>query len=136
MTGDPPPPQCFRLHEVSARPAGATSLAREIQQAADGADDVDSSVDREPDFSELLQSGKRNSRCARTIKRDIDFMRDRLELPVEFDSKRNGYYFTRPVPQLPQLPIVIRLICPHFAHTRTSLRNGEAAQQPVFKGIF
>ncbi len=41
----------------------------------------------------------------RTLKRDIDFMKTRLDLPIEFDVQRNGYYFTKPVPQFPQLPM-------------------------------
>lgn len=30
----------------------------------------------------------------RTALRDIEFMRDRMRLPVEFDAKRNGYHFS------------------------------------------
>jgi len=41
----------------------------------------------------------------RTIKRDVDFMRSRLDMPIEFDVRRNGYYFTKPVPHFPQMPI-------------------------------
>lgn len=31
----------------------------------------------------------------RTIQRDIDFMRDRLDAPLVFDAKRNGYTYQR-----------------------------------------
>ena len=41
----------------------------------------------------------------RTIKRDIDFMKCRLKLPVEYDARRYGYYYTRPVDQFPGLPM-------------------------------
>src|SRR5512138_3183463 len=41
----------------------------------------------------------------RTLKRDIDFMKKRLNLPIEFDVQQNGYYFTKPVPQFPQMPM-------------------------------
>ncbi|HOX60140.1 MAG TPA: WYL domain-containing protein [Verrucomicrobiota bacterium] len=41
----------------------------------------------------------------RTIKRNIDFMKTRLKLPMEFDVKKNGFYFTRSVPQFPQMPM-------------------------------
>ncbi len=41
----------------------------------------------------------------RTRKRDIDFMKTRLDLPIEFDVQRNGYYFTKPVPHFPQMPM-------------------------------
>lgn len=41
----------------------------------------------------------------RTLKRDIDFMKTRLDMPIEFDVRRNGYYFTEPVPNFPQMPM-------------------------------
>lgn len=41
----------------------------------------------------------------KTIHRDLDFMRDRLELPVAFDARRNGYYYTEEVRALPTLQI-------------------------------
>lgn len=41
----------------------------------------------------------------RTIKRDIDFMKYRLNLPLEYDSRRYGYYYTEPVENFPSLPI-------------------------------
>jgi predicted DNA-binding transcriptional regulator YafY len=40
----------------------------------------------------------------RTVMRDMDFMKCRLELPIEFDTHRNGYYYSRPVEQFPQMP--------------------------------
>jgi predicted DNA-binding transcriptional regulator YafY len=33
-----------------------------------------------------------------TTLRDIAAMRDSMDLPIEYDYKRNGYYYTRPVP--------------------------------------
>lgn len=41
----------------------------------------------------------------RTLKRNIDFMKTRMRLPIAFDLKRNGYYYTRPVPEFPKVPI-------------------------------
>jgi proteasome accessory factor B len=37
----------------------------------------------------------------RTIMRDLEFMRDRWELPIEFDTRRNTFAYTRPVTNLP-----------------------------------
>jgi len=39
--------------------------------------------------------------CTRTILRDIEFMRDQLLLPIEYDPQRRGYYYTRPVENFP-----------------------------------
>jgi proteasome accessory factor B len=41
----------------------------------------------------------------RTLKRDIEFMRNRLKMPIEFDVPKNGYYFTRSVPHFPTVPL-------------------------------
>jgi len=39
----------------------------------------------------------------KTILRDVAFMRDELDLPLEYDEKRHGYHYTRPVNQFPLL---------------------------------
>ena len=41
----------------------------------------------------------------KTIHRDIEFMRDRLNLPVEFNASRNGYYYTGEVSSFPTMQI-------------------------------
>lgn len=43
--------------------------------------------------------------CVKTVHRDIDFMRDRLGLPVEYDAVRNGYRYTEEVGSFPSLQI-------------------------------
>ena len=63
---------------------------------------------------ELLQKG-RYPNCTylaeefevstRTAKRDVDFMKCRLNLPIEYDVRRNGYYYTMPVEHLPAISI-------------------------------
>jgi proteasome accessory factor B len=37
----------------------------------------------------------------RSIKRDIEFMRDRLHAPIEYDRKRGGYYYSEPTWTMP-----------------------------------
>ncbi|MBX3733321.1 MAG: WYL domain-containing protein [Verrucomicrobiae bacterium] len=41
----------------------------------------------------------------KTIQRDLEFMRDRLNLPLEFDPVRNGYRYTEEVKSFPTLQI-------------------------------
>lgn len=41
----------------------------------------------------------------KTINRDLEFMRDRLELPLEYDGARFGYHYTQPVSSFPTLQI-------------------------------
>ena len=39
----------------------------------------------------------------KTIQRDLEFMRDRLNLPVEFERVRNGYYYGSQVSAFPSM---------------------------------
>jgi predicted DNA-binding transcriptional regulator YafY len=43
--------------------------------------------------------------CSRTVQRDIEFLRDRMDAPVEFDRRRNGYYYTEPTFSLPAMTL-------------------------------
>ena len=42
---------------------------------------------------------------SKSIQRDLEFMRDRLELPLEFHRARNGYHYTEEVSGFPTLQI-------------------------------
>src|SRR5882724_7922154 len=57
------------------------------------------------EYPNCTKIAKEFEMSVRTIKRDIDFMKNRLNLPIEFDVKRNGYFFTKSVPQFPQMPM-------------------------------
>ncbi len=41
----------------------------------------------------------------KTVQRDLDYMRDELEAPIEFDRLENGYFYARPDYVLPFLPV-------------------------------
>src|SRR5437867_1252058 len=41
----------------------------------------------------------------RTLKRDIEFMKDSLKMPIEFDVPKNGYCFKTPQPHFPRVPL-------------------------------
>lgn len=41
----------------------------------------------------------------KSIQRDLDFMRDRLQLPIEYDGTRHGYYYTQEVSSFPTVQI-------------------------------
>jgi proteasome accessory factor B len=43
--------------------------------------------------------------ATKTIHRDIEFMRDRLNLPIEYDASRNGYFYTGEVSAFPTMQI-------------------------------
>ena len=41
----------------------------------------------------------------KTVQRDIDFMRDQLQLPIEYDSVRRGFLYTKEVKNLPSVAL-------------------------------
>src|SRR5688500_4969042 len=41
----------------------------------------------------------------KTIQRDIEFMRDMMNLPIAYDPHRYGYYFDQPVGNFPLLKL-------------------------------
>lgn len=42
---------------------------------------------------------------AKTVMRDLDFMRDRLGLPLEYDAVKHGYFYTAPVRDFPTMKV-------------------------------
>jgi predicted DNA-binding transcriptional regulator YafY len=42
---------------------------------------------------------------SKSIHRDIEFMRDRLDLPLDYDIARRGYYYTQTVSSFPTLQV-------------------------------
>lgn len=43
--------------------------------------------------------------ATKTIQRDLDFMRDQLNLPIEYDPHRHGYHYTEPVNAFPSVQV-------------------------------
>jgi proteasome accessory factor B len=43
--------------------------------------------------------------ATKTVQRDIDFMRDRMNLPIEFDFRRNGFHYTAKVENFPTVQV-------------------------------
>ena len=64
---------------------------------------------------ERLRAGDRLTNCRelarelevsyKTVQRDIDFMRDQLELPIDYDAVSRGFFYSRPVVQFPSVQI-------------------------------
>ena len=73
----PPLERMMRIHEAihSGRHPNATTLAAEMEVST------------------------------KTIHRDVEFMRDRLELPLEYDALKHGYRYTEEVGSFPTLQI-------------------------------
>ena len=104
----PPLERMLRIHQ--ALQAGdlpnASTLAREIQVAA------------------------------KTIHRDIEFMRDRLDLPIEFDAAKNGYRYTSEVSAFPTMQITEgELFALVVAEKALQQYRGTSFEKPLLSAI-
>jgi predicted DNA-binding transcriptional regulator YafY len=92
-----------------------------------------------------LQSGKfpNASTLARelevstkSIHRDLEFMRDRLNLPIEFDSTRNGYSYTGEVSAFPTMQITEgELFALVVAEKALQQYRGTSFEKPLLSAI-
>ncbi len=72
----------------------------------------------------------------KTIQRDIDFMRDEFCMPIEFDSRRNGYVYTEPVQAFPPVQIgVEELMALFVARKVMSPIAGTAVEHALREGF-
>lgn len=74
--------------------------------------------------------------ATKTIHRDIEFMRDRLNLPVEFDASRNGYFYTGEVSAFPTMQItegeIVALV---VAEKALQQYRGTSFEKPLLSAI-
>lgn len=68
----------------------------------------------------------------RTVKRDVEFMADRLNLPIAYDARRYGFFYTRPVDRFPALPITeAEVFAMLIAHKAIAQYQGTPFQKPL-----
>lgn len=60
---------------------------------------------RAGDMPNLPKLAKEIEVSRKTIFRDIEFMKDFMDLPIDFDPHRHGYYFSKPVSNFPLLKL-------------------------------
>lgn len=104
----PPLERMLRIHQAvsSGQFPNASTLAREIEVAT------------------------------KTIHRDIEFMRDRLNLPIEFDSRRNGYGYTEEVSAFPTMQITEgELFALVVAEKALQQYRGTSFEKPLLSAI-
>ena len=72
----------------------------------------------------------------KTIHRDLEFMRDRLNLPLEFDKTRNGYFYTSEVNSFPTMQItegeIVALV---VAEKALQQYRGTSFEKPLLSAI-
>jgi predicted DNA-binding transcriptional regulator YafY len=104
----PPLERMLRIHQAiqSGKFPNATALAAEIEVAT------------------------------KTIYRDIEFLRDRLGLPVEFDARRNGYFYSSEVGAFPTLQITEgELFALVVAEKALQQYRGTSFEKPLLSAI-
>jgi predicted DNA-binding transcriptional regulator YafY len=68
----------------------------------------------------------------KTIQRDIDYMRYQMSVPIEFDYARGGYYFTKPMTELPLFQLTeAELVSVFVAQKALEAYKGTAFEQPL-----
>ena len=104
----PPLERMLRIHQAlqSGEFPNASTLAREIEVAT------------------------------KTIHRDIEFMRDRLNLPIEFNPARNGYFYNGEVSAFPTLQITEgELFALIVAEKALQQYRGTSFEKPLLSAI-
>jgi predicted DNA-binding transcriptional regulator YafY len=72
----------------------------------------------------------------KTIHRDIEFMRDRMNLPVEFDFSRNGFHYTAEVGAFPAMQITEgELFALVVAEKALQQYRGTSFEKPLLSAI-
>ncbi len=68
----------------------------------------------------------------RTVKRDVEFMKLRLKLPMEYDEKKYGFYYTQPVDHFPTVAVTeAELFSLLVAHKAIAQYHGTPFQAPL-----
>lgn len=74
--------------------------------------------------------------AAKTIHRDMEFMRDRLGLPIEYDGHRNGYFYTEEVNAFPTMQITEgELFALVVAEKALQQYRGTSFEKPLLSAI-
>jgi proteasome accessory factor B len=72
----------------------------------------------------------------KSIHRDLEFMRDRLELPLEFDRNRRGYFYTEQVNAFPTVQITEgELFALLVAEKALQQYRGTSFERPLLSAI-
>jgi predicted DNA-binding transcriptional regulator YafY len=70
--------------------------------------------------------------CLRTVKRDVEFMKERLKMPIEYDERKHGFYYSKPVDKFPGLPMTeSELFALLVAHKAIAQYHDTPFQKPL-----
>ena len=90
-------------------------------------------------FPNCRKLAERLEVSTKTVQRDIDFMRDRLGLPIEYDQIHFGFFYTEPVASFPSIEVsegeLVALLVAQKALAQYSGTPFEAPLAAAFKKI-
>src|SRR5580765_4832036 len=87
-------------------------------------------------FPNSASLGRELEISIKTVHRDVEFMRDRLNLPIEWDGARNGYYYTRPVTNFPTMHFTEgELVALVVAEKALQQYRGTSFEKPLLSAI-
>jgi proteasome accessory factor B len=88
------------------------------------------------DFPNASRLAREIEVATKTIHRDIEFMRDRLNLPIEFNPAKNGYYYTGEVSAFPTMQITEgELFALVVAEKALQQYRGTSFEKPLLSAI-
>lgn len=88
---------------------------------------------RHPNCSTLARDIEVSSK---TVQRDLDYMRDQLGLPIDYDAVRRGYRYTQPVRHFPSIPTTEGEVLALFvAQKALEQYRGTPFEQPLAKAF-
>jgi proteasome accessory factor B len=72
----------------------------------------------------------------KTIQRDLEFMRSRFALPIEYDSRKHGYYYSAPVAAFPSIQITEgELVSLAIAEKALQQYRGTTFEKPLVSAL-
>ncbi len=84
------------------------------------------------EYPNCVQMAREMEVSLRTMKRDVQFMKDRLHLPIEYDAVKYGFYYTQSVDQFPRVEISeAEMFAMLVAHKAIAQYHGTPFQQPL-----
>jgi predicted DNA-binding transcriptional regulator YafY len=87
---------------------------------------------RNGEFPNCVQMAADMEVSHKTMKRDVDFMKERLNLPIEYDEKRWGYYYSKPTDRLPGAPMAeAEMFALLVAHKAIAQYRGTPFEKPL-----
>jgi len=115
------------MRGASSRVQGRGPLERmlRIHQAVQGGEN--------PTAKSLAAEFEVSTKC---VLRDVEFMRDRLQLPIEFDFSRNGFRYTQEVGAFPAMQITEgELFALVIAEKALQQYRGTSFEKPLLSAI-